>query len=189
MTPLPKSAPPISPAQVQRLQALWHHWTARLGLEPEADRRLRHYYVELLSGGRAAETKQLTRADAARVIAWLERLSRRRARAENQAAGTAGRHGFPERRGVARAAGRGRRSGDEPAETQRVHPQPLCKRRLGGHGRPAHHGGLEPRLMGARSHPASRPTAPPCRRHFRSESRIVSYPRSVEASPPGQKQS
>ena len=100
MTPLPKSAAPISPAQVQRLQALWHHWTARLGLEPEADRRLRHYYVELFSGGRAAETKQLTRADAARVIAWLELLSRRRARAENQAAGTAGRHGFPERRQV-----------------------------------------------------------------------------------------
>src|SRR2546426_355291 len=100
MTPLLKPAPPISLAQVQRLQALWHHWTARLGLEPEADRRLRHYYVELFSGGRAAETKQLTRADAARVIAWLELLSRRRARAENQAAGTAGRHGFPERRQV-----------------------------------------------------------------------------------------
>ena len=81
MTPLLKPAPPINLAQVQRLQALWHHWTARLGLEPEADRRLRHYYVELFSGGgRAAETKQLTRADAARVIAWLELLSRRRAR-------------------------------------------------------------------------------------------------------------
>src|SRR6267378_191276 len=129
MTPLLKPAPPISLAQVQRLQALWHHWTARLGLEPEADRRLRHYYVELFSGGRAAETKQLTRADAARVIAWLELLSRRRARAENQAAGTAGAAWFSrtppsasERRGVARAVGRGRRSGDEPAETQRVHP-------------------------------------------------------------------
>src|SRR3989442_7532856 len=100
MTPLLKPAPPISLAQVQRLQALWHHWTARLGLEPEADRRLRHYYVELFSGGRAAETKQLTPADAARVIALLALLSRRTARAENQAAGTAGRHGFPERRQV-----------------------------------------------------------------------------------------
>ncbi len=100
MTPLLKPAPPISPAQVRRLQVLWHHWTARLGLEPEADRWLRHYYVELLSEGRAAETKQLTRTDAARVIAWLERLSRPTARIEDHAAGTAGRHGFPERRQV-----------------------------------------------------------------------------------------
>lgn len=100
MTRSLKLAPPIRRAQLRRLQALWHDWTERLGLAPETDRRLRHYYVELLSEGRAAETKQLTRADAARVIAWLERLSRPTARVEDHAAGTAGRHGFPERRQV-----------------------------------------------------------------------------------------
>ncbi len=57
---------PISPAQLRRLQTLWHLWTRTLKLRPEADRRLRHYYVHVLSGGRAAETKGLTRADAAR---------------------------------------------------------------------------------------------------------------------------
>jgi hypothetical protein len=86
---------PIRPGQLRRLQAVWHQWTARLRLSPDADRALRHYYVEVFSGGRAREAKQLTRADAELVIAWLERLART-ARA-NRAAGTAGRHGYPER--------------------------------------------------------------------------------------------
>jgi len=90
----------ISPAQLRRLQALWRRWSSSLALSREADRRLRHYYVQLLSGGRAEETKELTRTDAARVSAWLERLSRRREPKENRAAGTAGRRGFPERRWV-----------------------------------------------------------------------------------------
>lgn len=91
---------PISQAQLRRLQALWHGWTAGLRLGPEADRRLRHYYVELFSGGHASETKQLTRADAARVISQLERLAGRSRAALNRAAGTAGRRGFPERRRI-----------------------------------------------------------------------------------------
>ncbi len=117
-----RPALPISQAQLRRLQALWHVWTASLRLAPEFDRRLRHYYVELFSGGRACETKQLARADAARVIAWLERLASGSEAVEKKAAGTAGRRGFPERRcvcpnpaawrafwGVARALGMDRR--------------------------------------------------------------------------------
>lgn len=59
--------------------------------------------MQLFSEGRAHQTGELKHADAARVIAWLERLAsspraRRARRAENQAAGTAGRHDFPEQR-------------------------------------------------------------------------------------------
>jgi hypothetical protein len=90
----------ITPAQLRRLQTLWHLWTRKLKLRPEAERRLRHYYVHVLSRGRAAETKGLTRADAARVLAQLERLAVGAAPEELRAAGTAGRHGFPQRRGV-----------------------------------------------------------------------------------------
>ncbi len=86
------SALPISRAQLRRLQALWHLWTASLRLAPAADRRLRHYYVELFSRGRARETKHLTRADAARVIVRLERLVDRLAAAR--------RRGFPEQRRI-----------------------------------------------------------------------------------------
>jgi|GEM_PF-1664167 len=94
------SALPISRAQLRRLQALWHLWTANLQLAPVADRRLRHYYVELFSRGHARETKHLTRADAARVIARLERLVDRSAAARRRASGTAGRLGFPEQRRI-----------------------------------------------------------------------------------------
>ena len=100
MRRLGRSAGSIRPAQLRRLQALWREWTRKLALVPEADRRVRHYYVELLSEGRAAETSQLTREDAARVIAALERLSDRSSPEEAHAAGTAGRKGFPERRRV-----------------------------------------------------------------------------------------
>ncbi len=95
-----QAAAPITPAQLRRLQTVWHRWTAKLALRPAAGRALRHYYVELFSNGRARETRELTRGDAARVVAWLERLTRRAAPQENQAAGTAGRSGFPERRRV-----------------------------------------------------------------------------------------
>ncbi len=91
---------PISPGQLRRLHGLWHQWRRHVALTPEADRRLRHYYVQLFSEGRAKETVELTRADAARVISWLEQLVRHAPREEKQAAGTAGRHGFPERRRV-----------------------------------------------------------------------------------------
>ena len=100
MSRLLKPNAPISPAQLRRLQTLWHLWTRKLKLRSEADRRLRHYYVSVLSGGRAAETKGLTRADAARVIAGLERLSAGATPEELRAAGTAGRRGFPQRRRV-----------------------------------------------------------------------------------------
>jgi hypothetical protein len=100
MVNLLQPSPRISPAQLRRLQALWRRWTSSLALSPEADRRLRHYYVQLFSGGRAEETKELTRADAARVSARLQRLSRRREPKDDRAAGTAGRRGFPEQRWV-----------------------------------------------------------------------------------------
>jgi hypothetical protein len=90
----------ITPAQLRRLHALWRRWTARLRLDTEHDRALRHYYVELFSGGRAAETLALPHSDAARVIEWLERLVRQAEARSNLAAGTAGRQGFPERRRV-----------------------------------------------------------------------------------------
>jgi hypothetical protein len=91
---------PIGAGQLRRLHALWHQWGRHVALTPEADRRLRHYYVQIFSEGRALETKQLTRADAARIIAWLERLVRHAPPQQNRAAGTAGRHGFAERRRV-----------------------------------------------------------------------------------------
>jgi len=43
----------------------------------------------------------LSRADAAQVIRWFERLARRASPQMDRAAGTAGRQGFPERRRVA----------------------------------------------------------------------------------------
>jgi len=90
----------ISRAQLRRLQTLWHLWTKELKLRPEADRELRHYYVCVLSNGRAAETKELSRADAAHIIAWLEPLTAAATKEELRAAGTAGRQGFPPRRRV-----------------------------------------------------------------------------------------
>ena len=91
---------PITPGQLRRLHALWHQWRRHVMLTPESGRRLRHYYVQLFSEGRAQETIQLTRNDAARVIRWLEELVRHPPREEKRAAGTAGRRGFPERRRV-----------------------------------------------------------------------------------------
>lgn len=90
----------MRPAQLRRLHALWRQWTRSLRLAPQADRRLRHYYVRLFTAGRAGETRALDRAGAAQVIACLERLVAPPTAAETRAAGTAGRHGFPERRRV-----------------------------------------------------------------------------------------
>ncbi len=90
---------PITPAQTRRLHAAWRDWTRRLRLRPEAEGRLRLYYVQLFSGG-SAEAWELTAAQASRVITWFERLSGRASTAEDYAAGTAGRRGFPERRWV-----------------------------------------------------------------------------------------
>jgi hypothetical protein len=86
---MPLFEPPLTPAQLRRLQTVWHAWTGVLELPREKDRRLRHYYVQLFSGGRATETRALTRADAATVIVWMERLVEH-ARI-SQAAGKAGR--------------------------------------------------------------------------------------------------
>lgn len=91
---------PMTPAQLRRLQALWHRWAGALGLGRESDRKLRHYYVELFTQGRARKTRQLTRSDAANVISRLERLGLPPGHVEKRAAGTAGRRGFPERRCV-----------------------------------------------------------------------------------------
>lgn len=89
---------PIARAQLRRLQALWRRWTGGLQLSRTADRELRHYYVGQFTQGRAKTTTALTSADAAHVIAWLERLAGLSRTEFNRAAGTAGRHGFPERR-------------------------------------------------------------------------------------------
>ncbi len=91
---------PISRAQLRRLQALWRRWTGQLQLARSADRELRHYYVERFTQGRAKTTTELTSLDAARVIARLERLAGLSSAEYDAAAGTADRHGFPERRGV-----------------------------------------------------------------------------------------
>lgn len=50
---------PIQTQQLRRLQALWRRWSGSLGLLPEADWRLRHYYVQLITQGRASETREL----------------------------------------------------------------------------------------------------------------------------------
>lgn len=91
---------PISPVQLRRLHALWREWTAKLQLTANQNQNLRHYYVTLFSHGRAATSKSLTRSDAASVIEWLERLTSAAAPLQREAAGTAGRHGFPERRRI-----------------------------------------------------------------------------------------
>jgi hypothetical protein len=88
---------PLRRDQLRRLHGLWHRWTARLGLSREADRELRHYYILCFTGGNARETLDLTEADAALVIEWLAKLVHRANVRLNKAAGTAGRHGYPER--------------------------------------------------------------------------------------------
>lgn len=90
----------LTPAQLRRLHAVWRRWTASLRLTRERDTALRHYYVELLSGGRARQSNHLLRADAVRVIEWLELLLRHRDARYDYAAGTAGREGYPEWRRV-----------------------------------------------------------------------------------------
>jgi hypothetical protein len=90
----------ITPSQLRRLHAVWRRWTVKLRLAKERDTALRHYYVELFSAGRARQSNHLLRADAVRVIEWLERLLRHRDARYDYAAGTAGRGGYPERRRV-----------------------------------------------------------------------------------------
>ena len=90
----------ITRAQLRFLQALWHRWTGRLRLSRAASSELRHYYVERFTQGRAKKTNELTHRDAAHVIVRLERLAGLVPEEYDRAAGTAGRHGFPERRRV-----------------------------------------------------------------------------------------
>lgn len=82
--------------QLRRLHGLWHRWAGGLALSREADRRLRHYFVGVFTSGRARETRELGERDAAVVIEWLAKLVRQAEAKVNQAAGTAGRHGYPE---------------------------------------------------------------------------------------------
>ena len=86
---------PMNRNQLKRLHGLWHRWAGRLALPRDADRELRHYYVERFTGGRAQETRELTENDAASVIDWLAKLTLHAEFRLNQAAGTAGRHGYP----------------------------------------------------------------------------------------------
>jgi hypothetical protein len=92
--------PPLHPKQLRRLHALWRRWTSRLALSPEQDRRLRHYYVWLLTRYQCSQTKALSQPQAARVIEWLARRVRQREARRDYAAGTAGRQGYPEQRRV-----------------------------------------------------------------------------------------
>lgn len=101
---LPKTQSPprpiMQPSQLRRLHALWRRWTSRLQLLPEADRRLRHYYIGIMTVGQPTETKELTQQQAAMVIDWLAKLVRLAEARQNYTAGTAGRQGFPEQRRV-----------------------------------------------------------------------------------------
>ena len=93
-----RNSHPIRPKQLRRLHALWRRWAGSLELSREADRQLRHYYIELLSEGQATETTRLTEDSAEPVIQWLAKLVRQSEFSEEYAAGTAGRRGFPEQR-------------------------------------------------------------------------------------------
>ncbi|MBZ5541839.1 MAG: hypothetical protein LAN61_15080 [Acidobacteriia bacterium] len=88
-------ARPLRRKQLRRLHALWHRWTGRLRLSHEADRDLRHYCIERFTAGRARETRELTESDADCVIQWLMKLVHHAEMRLDQAAGTAGRHGYP----------------------------------------------------------------------------------------------
>jgi hypothetical protein len=90
----------IQTKQLRRLQVLWRRWSGSLGLLPESDRRLRHYYIQILTQGRASETRELRETDAAQVIQWLDEMVRGAEIPQRYAAGTAGRRGFPEQRHV-----------------------------------------------------------------------------------------
>lgn len=92
---------PMNRNQLRRLHSLWHRWAGRLALPCDADRELRHYYVERFTGGRTHETRDLTEDGAACVIEWLARLTHHAEARLNQAAGTAGKQGYPERVRVA----------------------------------------------------------------------------------------
>jgi hypothetical protein len=85
----------MQPRQLRRLQALWRRWGGSLGLLPDADRQLRHYYIQLITQGRADKTLELSETDADRVIQWLRDRMRHYEVAQNYAAGVAGRRGYP----------------------------------------------------------------------------------------------
>jgi hypothetical protein len=101
MPPELSSQRPINRKQLRRLHGLWHRWAGRLALSPEADRRLRHYYVEVFTSGRVHETCELSERDAVLVIEGLAKLAHQAEARTNQAAGTAGRQGYPERTRIA----------------------------------------------------------------------------------------
>lgn len=95
---------PMTPAQLRRLQLLWHRWMRGAGLSEDRDRRLRHAYIEIVTRGRARATNELTATDAAQVIRRLERATkkkRQRAAACAYVLGTAGRQGYDEHPEVA----------------------------------------------------------------------------------------
>ena len=92
---------PMLPEQLRRLHALWHEWADRLKLAPEQDRALRHYYVGIFAGAGITKTRDLDTEGASRVIAWLDVLVRlAKPRRKRRAAGTAGRHDYPEQKHI-----------------------------------------------------------------------------------------
>ncbi len=101
MQPELSSERPINRKQLRRLHGLWHRWAGLLALSRQADRRLRHYYVEVFTNGRVHETRKLTERDAILVIEGLAKLAHQAEARTNQAAGTAGRQGYPKRTRIA----------------------------------------------------------------------------------------
>lgn len=90
----------ITPAQLRAVHGLWRRWVKKLNLTRAQDGELRHYYISLISNGRAVQSNQLTKMDAMYVISWLERLSGVRSQELDRAAGTAGKRGYAERRRI-----------------------------------------------------------------------------------------
>jgi len=96
-------AKPISARQLVCLQAMWAARMRARGITANDSRELRHEYIAAATDGRARETKELSCADAQRVLGLLSRelggAKLQLADAETaRAAGTHGRAGHHDRR-------------------------------------------------------------------------------------------
>jgi hypothetical protein len=65
----------MNPNRLRRLHGLWHRWAGKLAPSRDADRQLRHCYIESFTADQAHETRKLTESDAACVIEWLAKLT------------------------------------------------------------------------------------------------------------------
>ena len=119
----------MEPRQLRYLQALWCRWGGSLGLLPEADRQLRHYYIQIITKGRVGETRDLDGTDADAVIQWLRERVRHGEAAQNYAAGTAMLPGAPrsaaKHGGLERALGLHEGARDGAAGSRALHTPAL----------------------------------------------------------------